>query len=289
MHFGFSLGRVRPRFYRAIASRADELGFESLWVPEHLVFPADLRSASPYAPPGSPPLNPDTPALDPFALLSHLAAVTQRIRLGTAVYILPLRNPFVTARGAVTVDMLSGGRFILGVGVGWLKEEFEIVGEPWENRGARSVEIVHILRKLWADEVIDYQGRFYQFAPARFRPKPRKSEGIPIHFGGVTSRALRRAAEAADGWIGVQHSVEEARTIAATLDSLRRQANRLAVPFEVTVAPSEPLTPSLVERYAEAGVTRLTVRPWTRPEAEEMTEAHHLEDLATFAATFLSR
>ncbi len=289
MKIGFSLGGVHPRSYLAIARRADELGYESIWVPEHLVFPATIRSPHPYAGPGAPPFNPDTPAFDPFVLLGHLAAVTSRVQLCTGVYILPLRNPFVTARAAVTVDMLSGGRLILGVGIGWLKEEFEIVGESWSNRAARSREIVEVLRRLWSEETIEHRGQHYSFPAARFRPKPSRPGGIPIHFGGITPPALRRAAALGDGWVGVRHGLDETRAIVARLTELRRAAGRQDAPFEVTVGPDQPVTPDVVARYRDAGASRLTVTPWTRPSQGRLTEQLILEGLGRFAEAVVTK
>ena len=274
MKFGFSLGGVPPRLYLTIARRSDELGFESLWVPEHLVFPAEIRSPHPYAGEGAPPFDPNTPVLDPFALLSHLAAVTTSINLGTAVYVLPLRNLFVTARAAITVDMLSGGRFLFGVGIGWLEEEFAAVGEDWKNRAGRSLEIEH-------------QGESYSFPGVKFRPKPKRPGGIPIIFGGTTPSALRRAAHVADGWIGVRHSPEETAAIVEKLTTLRRQHGREDEPFEITVGSDLPLSEDVVQRYAAAGAHRLSVTPWPRPQGGRLTEEHILKGMKRFADEFL--
>src|SRR5439155_10170813 len=172
MKFGYSLFGLGPRSFADVARAADAAGFESIWMAEHLVFPSEFGSVYPYSESGSPPVNPSTHLFDAWVSLGYMAAVTTNIHLATNVYILPLRSPFVTARALVTLDRLSGGRVILGAGVGWLKEEFVVAGEDWENRGKRTDEIVEILRKLWTEPTIEHHGTYYDFGPVKFEPKP---------------------------------------------------------------------------------------------------------------------
>src|SRR5436309_13088228 len=157
--------RPRPERAAPVAGHAEGLGFESVWVPEHLVLPTRITSRYPYAPDGIPPFSPDTPHLDPLVLLTHVAAATVRIRLGTSVYLLPLRHPLVTARLALSLDVLSGGRLTLGVGVGWLAEEFQAVGIDFQTRAARTRECVRALRTLWTETEPDFDCRFFSFGP----------------------------------------------------------------------------------------------------------------------------
>ena len=142
MKFGFNLLGVGPRSYSEAGRKADEAGYESVWIPEHLVWPSSLPSDSPYSADGKWPIDTKTPLYDPWVSLSFIAACSQRVRLGTYIYILPLRNPFVTARAVTTLDRVSQGRVILGIGVGWFKEEFEAVGESWGDRGKRADETI---------------------------------------------------------------------------------------------------------------------------------------------------
>ena len=206
MKIGVPLFLLRPEQLAPVARRAETLGFESVWVPEHLVFPTEIRSRYPYSPDGVPPVRPEWPHLDPLMILMHVASVTTHLRLGTNIYLLPLRHPLVTARLAVSLDVLSGGRLTLGVGIGWLKEEFEAVGIEFASRGARTRECVRALRALWTMPQPEFHGRFFSFGPVYFEPKPIQKPHPPLVFGGETPRALERAAAVGDGWYGVGHT-----------------------------------------------------------------------------------
>jgi probable F420-dependent oxidoreductase len=273
MKIGVPLFRLSWRYMAAVARRAEALGFESVWVPEHLVFPTRIRSRYPYAPDGVPPISVDMPHLDPLVLLTHVAAATSKIRLGTNVYILPLRHPLLTARLAVSVDVLSGGRLTLGVGIGWLAEEFEAAGVEFATRGARARECVRALRALWTEPEPEHHGRFFDFGPVKFEPKPVQKPHPPIVFGGETEAALRRAAALGDGWYGVGHTPDTAAAQVARLRALLAKAGRADAPFEVTVSHGGALERDAVERYGQAGVDRIVVLPWRHGrEAEEALE-----------------
>jgi probable F420-dependent oxidoreductase len=268
---GVPLFRIRPEQAQAVACRAEALGFDSVWVPEHVVFPPRFGSRYPYAADGVPPITPDSPVLDPLMLLTHVAAATSRIRLGTNIYLVPLRHPLLAARAAVTLDILSGGRLTLGVGVGWLKEEFQALGVDFRTRGGRARECVRALRALWTEPEPRFHGRYFSFGPVKFEPKPVQKPCIPIVFGGETEAALARAAALGDGWYGVGHTPETARAQVQKLRALLERAGRARVPFEITASHRAPtLTRDDVERYADAGVHRIAVVPWRRGrEAEE--------------------
>ena len=265
MKLGVPLFRIRPEHTAALARRAEELGFESVWVPEHLVFPPRIASRYPYAADGVPPISPDAPLLDPLVLLTHIAAATSTIRLGTNVYLLPLRHPLLTARAAVTLDVLSNGRLTLGVGIGWLAEEFEAVGVDFHTRGALARECVRALRVLWTEAVPEFHGRHVSFGPVRFEPKPVQKPHPPIVLGGESEAALRRAAALGDGWYGVGHTPETAAGQVARLRALRDAAGRGGAAFEITVSHRAPtLDRDQVRRYEDAGVDRVVVLPWSR-------------------------
>ncbi len=226
MKIGVALFRLRPERMAAVARHAEALGFESVWVPEHLVLPTRIASRYPYAPDGVPPFAPDAPHLDPLILLTHVAAATSRIRLGTNIYLLPLRHPLVTARLAMSLDVLSGGRLTLGVGVGWLAEEFQAAGIEFQTRASRTRECVRALRALWTEAEPEFHGRFFSFGPVKFEPKPVQKPHPPIVFGGETEAALRRAAALGDGWYGVGHTPESAAVQAGRLRALLAAAGR---------------------------------------------------------------
>jgi probable F420-dependent oxidoreductase len=274
MKIGIPLFRLRPEQMVAVARRAEELGFESVWVPEHLVFPVRIASRYPYSPDGIPPVTPDSPHLDPLIVLTYIAAATTRIRLGTNIYILPLRHPLLTARTAVSLDVLSGGRLTLGVGVGWLEEEFEAVAVDFRSRGGRTRECVRALRGLWTEAEPEFHGRYFSFGPVKFEPKPIQKPYPPIVFGGETETALRRAAALGEGWYGVGHTPESAAPQVEKLRGLLAAAGRGSEPFEITVSHAgASLAADDLERYTEAGVDRVVVLPWRRGrEAEEKLE-----------------
>ena len=288
MKVGFTFRNVYWRHYSALASKADELGFESVWMPEHLVLPLDIPHTYPFSTDGVPLFTSRMGLYDPWVVLAFAAAATQNLRLGTAVYMLPLRNPFVTARAVSTLDLLSNGRVILGCDIGWMQTEFEAVGEAWESRAGRTTEIVEILRKLWAEEVIEYHGKHYDFGPVKFEPKPVQQAGPPIQFGGETPDDLRRAAQLGDGWISVAHSPKEIGEFVRTLEGLRKEVGRDKEPFEITAAAPGVPTMDELRRYEEVGVVRMNVVPWQPPEGR-LTLEHATAGMEEFADRVLSK
>jgi probable F420-dependent oxidoreductase len=265
LRIGIPLFLLRHSQMASVAARAEELGFESVWVPEHLVLPTRLTSRYPYSDDGTAPFSLDAPILDPLLLLTHIAAATSRIRLGTNIFVLPLRHPIVSARLAMSLDVLSGGRLSLGIGVGWLEEEFRAVGVEFATRGTRLRECVLALKALWTQPEPEFHGRFFDFGPLLFEPKPVQKPHPPILFGGESAAALRRAAELGDGWYGVAHDPVSARKRVEELRALRAGTDRARDPFEVTVGHGGgPLDPDVLRRYADAGVDRVSVLPWTR-------------------------
>jgi len=276
---GIPLFRLRHTQMVAVATRAEQLGFESVWVPEHLVLPKHFESRYPYSEDGLPPVEPSAPMLDPLILLTHIAAATSRIRLGTNIFILPLRHPLVTARMAMSLDVLSGGRLSLGIGVGWLEEEFRAAGIDFRTRGSRTRECVLALKALWTQAEPEFHGRFFEFGPVKFEPKPVQMPHPPILFGGESETALRRAAALGDGWYGVAHDPESAVQRVAKLRVLLAEAGRQDEAFEVTVGHNGgPLDGDALRNYADAGVDRVTVLPWWRgrdavEKLEELAEA----------------
>jgi probable F420-dependent oxidoreductase len=250
----------------ALAREAEDVGCDSVWIPEHLIWPAEIRSTYPYSEDGRAPVPEALPAYDPWVLLGWVAAATERIKLGTSVYILPLRDPHVTARAVATLDLVSGGRAILGAGVGWLEEEFEIAGQAFADRGARTDEITEILRALWSPGPTAFTGAHYSFPSVHFEPKPPQGADLPIVFGGESAPALRRAARRGSGWIGLRHSPDSARERIARLRTLIAAAGREGDPFEVTVGARADIDEEQVAAYAAAGVDRICLRPWRRGE-----------------------
>ena len=265
MKFGVALGRLNPAFFATVTEEADRLGYESVWLPEHLVFPVEM-SGSPFAEQEHPPVLPGTPVFDAFAYLSFLAGRTEHVRLGTHVYLLGLRHPFISGRAIATLDIVSSGRAVVGVGAGWLASEWSAIGLDFASRGRRVDEAIDVCRRLWTDEVIEHHGEFFDFGPVMFEPKP-VQQPPPIIVGGESPPALRRAARLGDGWIGLDHTLD---TIGAPIDklrALRADAGRSDRPFEITIG-GPVRSADDIAAWEDAGVDRLVVAPWRRsPEA----------------------
>jgi probable F420-dependent oxidoreductase len=277
--FGMPFFGLGPRHYARVARAAEENGFESVWIPEHLVLPLDMPPTYPYTDTGMPPITPDTPMFDPWVVLGGVATATERIRLATNVFILPLRHPIPTARSIVTLDRLSGGRVTLGAGVGWLEQEFAQVGQDFANRGRRTDEIIDILRRLWTEDVIEHHGEFYDFGPVKFAPKTLQSPNIPIEIGGSSPAALRRAGRLGDGWVEI--GSRDPDELAARLEVIgrhRAEAGRDGLPFEVTAGVGTDL--DAIRRGQELGVTRFVVAP--TPTGGRVTP----DDFVAFTARF---
>src|SRR5439155_8392947 len=202
MKFGILFANVGhavvPEGATALATIAEDNGFESLWTVEHVVVPGDYQSAYPYSPTGRMPGPEESPIPDPLIWLTWVAAATRRIRLGTGILILPQRTPAILAKEVATLDVLTGGRVTLGIGVGWLREEFAALGVPWQNRGERTDEYIEALRVLWRDAEPTFHGRFVDFERAKSYPKPVQAGGVPIAVGGHTEAAARRAGRLGD-------------------------------------------------------------------------------------------
>jgi probable F420-dependent oxidoreductase len=256
---GIALGTVRPERWAEVTCEADRLGYESVWMPEHLVLPV-ASDGSPYAGEEHPPIPADVHVFDAFAYLSFLAGSTEQIRFGTHVYNIGLRHPFVVARAVTTLDIVSGGRAEFGVGASWLKAEWEAVGLDFANRGRRVDEAIAVCQRLWTDSVIEHHGENFDFGPVMFEPKPLQSPWPPMHIGGDGPAALRRAALMGDGWIPMNHTVEQIPEAAARIALMRAEAGRPGT-VEITMGVRADI--DALRQAADAGVGRALVRPWT--------------------------
>jgi probable F420-dependent oxidoreductase len=221
----------------SIAARAEELGFDTVWVSDHVAIPSQITSSYPYGPPGS--FNPDTTQnfWEAFSVLAFVAGMTKRVQLGTSVIVLPQRPPLLVAKQWATLDALSGGRMILGVGAGWMREEFDALGfgHVFDKRGPATDEAIKILRAAWTTQGdVSFDGEVYSFQPVRMMPKPARPGGIPIWVGGHGRRSIRRAAELGDGWQPLRITVEEVRPLIGYLHELLERNGRR--PDDVTVS-----------------------------------------------------
>jgi probable F420-dependent oxidoreductase len=221
IHIGNNGASATAESIAALACRAEELGLDSVWVSDHVAIPTAITSTYPYGPPGS--FNPQATRnfWEPFAVLAFVAGLTRRIELGTSVIVLPQRPPLLIAKQWATLDALCGGRTILGVGAGWMREEFEALGfgHQFDRRGVATDESITIMRATWRTPgPVEHQGQAYQFGPVLMEPKPARAGGIPIWIGGHGKRSIRRAAELGDGWQPLRLPTDELRPMLAYLD-----------------------------------------------------------------------
>ncbi len=253
-------GNASPEILRAVGRETEERGFESIWVPEHVVLFDEYSSAYPYSADGKFPGGPDSGMLEPLQALTFLAAITDRVRLGTGICLVPQRNPVYTAKAVTDLDSLSGGRVDFGVGVGWLKEEFEAVAMPFEKRGQRTDEHLQVMKSLWCDEVSEYHGELYNLDPCRMYPKPIQTPHPPIHVGGESDAAMRRVARHAQGWFSFNRLPADLPEPLGRLDAALAEEGRTRSDVVLSVSPYfNQTTPQLVEEYAALGVDRLIV------------------------------
>jgi probable F420-dependent oxidoreductase len=268
LKFGVALGALNPHFFLDATLEAEKLGYESVWLPEHLVFPTEM-GGSPFPGDDHPPVPPSTPVFDAFAYLSYLAGRTSEIRLGTNIYLLGLRHPFVAARAVQTFDIVSGGRAEIGIGAGWLREEWTAAGLDPRTRGRRLDEALAICKRLWTEEVVTHDGDFYAFDSVMFEPKPVQRPYPPIHVGGESEAALQRAARSCNGWLGLHHTLESVAQPIRRLRELLSEFGRSEERFEIIVGATLEDRDD-VNRWEDAGVTRIVTSPWRRsPEAVE--------------------
>ena len=243
-----------------LCRHAEALGFESVWGGEHVVMPSTIGSRYPYTPDGKIPAEPDTPIPDPLIWLAFVAAAAPTLRLGTCILIVPQRNPLVLAKELATLDRMSGGRVELGLGVGWLQEEFDMLGVPWEHRGARNDEYIDAMRALWAGPHAEFHGRFVDFGPATCSPRPIQSS-IPILVGGDTPVALRRAARYADGYFPGEGDAGRLEGLIGRLRRACQEHGRDPDEVEINAIFGAQLADPAagVEQFTELGVGRAMI------------------------------
>jgi probable F420-dependent oxidoreductase len=258
---GVLLSRLNAERWGEAVTLAEGLGFQSVWMGEHLVLPVEVRGELVAGTP-HPDLPPTTPVWDVGASLGWLAAQTTSIRLGTFVYLLGMRHPFLSARTFATVDRLSGGRVDVGVGAGWLESEFDAVGLDFGRRGRHLDEAITVCRRLWTEPVIEHHGPSFDFGPVGFEPKPVQLP-LPLHVGGESEAAMRRAARLAEGWLGMVHTPTTARSCIAHIRRYSDEVGRTAPPVRIGVVgvvdAEQPLA-----AWEDAGVDTVIVAPWER-------------------------
>ena len=260
MKIGISIPSVvgAPVDTAALAKKAEELGFESIWVPEHTVMPVNPDTPFPYADDGV--IQPHySHMMDPFIALARASGATSKINLGTGVSLLPERNPILLAKTVASLDHFSGGRVLLGIGAGWLREELEIMGGNFPHRWGQAREHVLAMKELWTKDFSEYHGTYYDFPPVRCFPKPARKPHPPVLLGGMAKRVLERVADYGDGWMPNIVSYDEVRAARAKLDQLATERGRDPKSIEIS-AHGQPANAEAIARHEEAGASRCVVR-----------------------------
>ena len=286
MKFGVAFANIGPMGTAAgaagIGQAAEAAGIESLWTVEHVLVPVGYQSAYPYSPTGKMPGPEESDIPDPLIWLTFVAASTSTIRLGTGILILPERNPIIVAKEIATLDHLSGGRVELGVGVGWLEEEFDALGVPFADRGKRMDDHIDVLRKLWGDGPASHDSEFTRFPDAYSRPQPSQAH-LPIHIGGHSKVAARRAGRIGDGFFPGKGSHEELAELIAVMRATAQEHGRDPDAIEVSAGGNGALGAGAldeVKALADLGVTRVIIPPLAfDPEGQKQAFGKYGEDV----------
>ena len=264
----------------AVARRAEALGFESLWVPEHVMLPVASSTTWPGSAEGViPKVYADI--ADPFVALARASGVTERLMLGTAICLVPERNPLLLAKEVASLDMFSGGRFLFGVGAGWLREELELLGGDFDRRWGQTKEAVLAMKELWTRTKSEFHGEFYDFPPVYSFPRPVQRPHPPVLLGGMAERVFKRVVEWGDGWIPNRVTPAEVREGRVRLDELAQAAGRDPSSIQITVS-GQPPDAGLIEEYGEAGADRVIVR------LSDVDEEQSLDEIDRIAKAVLT-
>lgn len=254
-----NVGLTDPAAITAIAQAAEAAGLESVWTFEHVMVPVDYGSRYPYHPSGKMPVRTDTPFVDPLITLAYVAAKTTTLRLGTGINILPQANPLLMAKQVASLDVLSGGRLELGLGTGWLAEEFDAMGTPFARRGARFDDYLAGMKQVWTGETVDHSGEFLVWSGFQSHPTPIQRPHPPIWVGGTSDRAYRRVAQTADGWVAPNNKLEQLEAQLAQLHTIARRHERDPDTIRVTAMWALSKESERLGAYADLGVERVLV------------------------------
>ncbi len=261
MKFGLipvNIGVENAQQMVGLAQVAESVGFESVWTFEHVIVPVDYKSKYPYSPNGKMGATPETNFFDPLIALTAIAAQTKTIRLGTGVNILSQTSPLLLAKQAASLDVVSNGRFMLGVGIGWLQEEFVAMGTPFERRGARFDDYVVAMKKVWSGEVVEHASEFLDWHGFKSYPVPVQRPHVPVIIGGAKGKIYERIAKVGDGWFAPVADPEELGKALAQLRSVCERLGRNYDEIEITTMWSPQAGPDSIKRLEDIGVVRVT-------------------------------
>jgi probable F420-dependent oxidoreductase len=255
-----NVGVRDPERLVSLVRKAEEVGLESAWTFEHVIVPADYQSRYPYSAEGKMGATPETPFVDPLIALTFAAAHTKTLRFATGINILPQTNPLLMAKQVASLDMLSGGRFMLGVGTGWLREEFDALGVPFERRGARFDDYITAMKKVWSGELVEHEGEFVRFHNFKSYPLPPQRPHPPIIIGGTSRAAFARVVKHGDGWFAPSAGADGLAKQLKELHEVARELGRDPATIEITAMWTYALEGAdSRKRYEDMGVSRLIV------------------------------
>jgi probable F420-dependent oxidoreductase len=286
VQFTIAAAMLEPSHYLAVAQAAEAAGFDAIAVPDSVFFPEHVSAPYPYTPDGARFWSPDTPWIEPWVAIPAMAAVTTRLRFYTNVLKLAIRNPLLVAKTVGSAAVLSGNRVGLGVGLGWIPEEFAWCGQDYATRGRRADEAIEIIRLVLGGGMVEYHGRHYDFDRLQMSPAP--TAPVPIYVGGLSRPALRRAARLGDGWVSVVNSEAEIQGFAAELRRLRAEVDRSG-PFEIKVVCTDVFDLAGYRRLEEHGVTDFITIPWLFYGGDPGSLAAKREGIARFAGEVIAK
>ncbi len=271
----------------AVAKMLDEAGYHGMLCSDHMIYPRELSSPYPDSPTGKPMWAPETAWPDSWVLIGAMAAVTRRLRFSNAVYVAPARPLLEVAKVVATASEVSDGRVSLAVGVGWMREEYELMGQEFGNRGKRLNEMIPALRELWRGGWVSWTGQYYQVPEMMIEPHP--PAPVPILCGGESEAALRRAARLCDGWVGYAYAWDDAVGYVERLKALRRECGREQEPFEILLALLEPPSVDLYRRAEDIGITAVMCVPWAGLDIGSGGVERYRQPIDQFAETIIEK
>ena len=270
-----------------LAPVADTHGWHSMSFSDHVVNPAQINTPYPYTDDGRRRWQPFTDWPDPWVMIGALSTITKRLRFTNNIFVLPMRNPYLTAKAISTAAIVSQNRVTAAFGVGWSRDEFELMEQDFSTRGKRTDEMLEIMRLLWTGEMVEYQGKYYQFSAMEMNPAP--SEPIPIWIGGISDPAMKRAARLGDGWVtDLQTSAEIIESI-ERINNWRREYGRENEPFEVMATPSDAWDIDGYKRLQDAGVSHILTMPWPFYHGESEQMEHKIDGIKRYADDIVAR
>ncbi len=243
-----------------LAPVADDCGWEAMSFSDHVVHPESIDMPYPYTDDGKRRWEAYTDWPDPFVMAGALATITTRLKFTNNIFVLPMRNPFLVAKAISTAAIISNNRIIPAIGVGWSKDEFELMQQDFHTRGKRADEMVEVMRLLWSGEMVEYQGKHYQFSKLEMNPAP--TAHIPIWVGGISDAAMKRAARLGDGWVTDLQTSDEIIACVEKVKQYRKEYGRDHLPFSVMATPSDAFTVDGYKKLEDAGISHILTMPW---------------------------